>query len=40
MHADLKAAGKAAVVEATNPRRAMPIGEPEVQHQIWVLKVN
>ena len=40
MHADLKAAGKAAVIEATSPRRAMPIGEPEVEHQIWVLKVS
>lgn len=39
-HADLRAAGKAAVIEVTNPRRAMPIGEPEVEHQIWVLKVT
>ena len=39
-HADLEAAGKAAVIEATDPRRAMPIGEPGVEHQIWVLKVT
>ena len=38
-HADLEAAGKAAVIEATNPQRAMPVGEPEVEHQVWVLKV-
>ena len=39
-HTGLQAAGKAAVIEATIPQRAMPIGEPEVEHQIWVLRVT
>ena len=28
------------VVEVTEPQRVLPIGEPEVEHQVWVLKVN
>lgn len=38
-HAGLKEAGKAKVIEATNPRRLMPIGEPGMKHRVWVLKV-
>ncbi len=39
-HADLEAAGKAMVVEVTDPQRVLPIGEPEVEHQVWVLEVK
>ena len=39
-HAEFKAAGKAVVVEVTDPQRVLPIGEPEVEHQVWVLKIN
>ena len=40
MHADLEAAGRATVIESTDPRRLMPIGEPELEHRVWVLKVT
>ena len=39
-HAEFEAAGKAAVVAVTDPQRVLPIGEPEVEHQVWVLKIN
>ena len=39
-HAELQAAGKAAVVVATEPEHVLPIGEPEVEHQVWVLRVT
>ena len=38
-HADLKEAGKAEVIEAAGPRLLMPIDEPGLEHQVWVLKV-
>lgn len=39
-HAELEAAGVASVVEATEPEHVLPTGEPEVEHQVWVLRVN
>lgn len=39
-HAELEAAGKASVVEATEPEHVLPVGEPEVEHQVWVLRVS
>ena len=39
-HAELEAAGKLSIVEATEPQHVLPIGEPEVEHQVWVLRVN
>ncbi len=39
-HAELEAAGVASIVEATEPKHVLPIGEPEVEHQVWVLRVS
>jgi ubiquinone/menaquinone biosynthesis C-methylase UbiE len=39
-HDELAAAGKITVVEGTVPEHLLPKGEPELQHQFWVLKVN
>ena len=39
-HAELEAAGKLSIVEATEPQHVLPIGEPEVEHQVWVLRVS
>jgi SAM-dependent methyltransferase len=39
-HAELEAAGKLSIVEATEPHHVLPIGEPEVEHQVWVLRVS
>ena len=39
-HAELEAAGVASVVEATKPEHVLPTGEPEVEHQVWVLRVS
>lgn len=39
-HAEFEATGKASIVEATEPEHVLPIGEPEVEHQVWVLRVN
>ena len=39
-HAEFEAAGKAAIVEATEPEHVLPVGEPEVEHQVWVLRVS
>ena len=39
-HAELEAAGKLSIVEATEPVHVLPIGEPEVEHQVWVLRIS
>ncbi len=39
-HDELAAAGKITVVEGTAPEHLLPRGEPELQHQFWVLKVS
>ena len=39
-HAEFEAAGTATIVEATEPRHVLPVGEPEVEHQVWVLRVS
>ena len=39
-HEELVAAGKITVVEGTTPEHLLPKGEPELEHQFWVLKVS
>ena len=39
-HDELAAAGKITVVEGTAPERLLPRGEPELEHQFWVLRVS
>lgn len=39
-HDELVAAGKITVVEGTAPERLLPKGEPELEHQFWVLRVS
>ncbi len=39
-HEELVATGKITVVEGTTPEHLLPKGEPELQHQFWVLRVN
>ena len=39
-HDELAAAGKITVVEGTVPEHLLPRGEPELEHQFWVLRVN
>lgn len=39
-HAELQTAGKLTVVETTEPQHVLPIGEPEVKHQVWVLQIK
>lgn len=39
-HDELVAAGKITVVEGTDPEHLLPKGEPELEHQFWVLRVN
>lgn len=39
-HEELEAAGAASIIEATEPKSVLPVGEPEVEHQVWVLRVS
>ena len=39
-HADLEARGKWKLVEASEPVRVLPKGEPDVFHQVWVYQVS
>ncbi len=39
-HDELAAAGKITVVEGTTPEHLLPKGEPELEHQFWVLRVT
>ncbi len=39
-HAELEATDALTIVEATDPQHVMPTGEPDVEHQVWVLRVN
>ena len=39
-HAALEASGAWSLVEVTEPQHVLPKGEPEVQHQVWVFRVN
>ena len=39
-HDELAAAGKITIVEGTDPEHLLPKGEPELEHQFWVLRVS
>lgn len=39
-HEELVTAGKISIVEGTAPERLLPKGEPELEHQFWVLRVS
>ena len=39
-HEKLVAASKISIVEGTGPMHLLPKGEPELEHQLWVLKVT
>lgn len=37
---ELESAGKWKLVEVSDPFQALPVGEPDVFHQVWVYQVN